>query len=181
MNEQQTAQADRARFSAGSSSMRTAINRIAAAMSGPLSAGDLAELRRLEPDDPSAPAFWKVMAAYIRPAVRLPDGEDALERAEQRWAAILNAMAVLENLHHPGRRLGEALATAGYSELRFARLLRARDSGVLYAVRRTAMFLRSKGEPVDCSDLADLILSDGRAFGERVRRRIARSYYGTVR
>ena len=44
---------------------------------------------------------------------------------ETRWAAIIVGLAHLGALHQSERRLGVALADAGFSELRFARLLRA--------------------------------------------------------
>ena len=120
--------------------LRSVLNQIAYAIGNVLSAGDVASLRRLQPKDPSAPAFWRVAALYLTPAGMLPRGGEPLDAAERRWASILNAMARLTGLHRPGRRLGHALAASGFSELRFVRLLRARGraGGHLPGPRRAA-------------------------------------------
>lgn len=154
------------------------VGRIAGAIErGELSPGDVASLRRLEPHDPSASAFWRVCALFLEPAAALPANDPLRADAEKRWAGILNALAILQGCHRPGTPLGSALAEAGYSELRFSRLLRARDDVLLDEIRSGARFLASKAQPADLTDLARLVLSDGRADEETVRRRIARSYY----
>jgi CRISPR type I-E-associated protein CasB/Cse2 len=76
-----------------------------------------------------------------------------------------------------GKRLGRALAEADLSEQRFLKLLRAQDRGLLDAVRTVTHYLSTKAVPVDCSDIALLILSDGRSDEDSVRRSIARDYY----
>src|SRR5512133_2452527 len=86
------------------------------------SPGDVAELRRLVPGDPAAPAFWRLAGTLL--ADELRGSGTALDAREQAWASIVNALAVTSGLHAPARSLGSALATAGYSELRFTRLLR---------------------------------------------------------
>lgn len=163
-------------------SLATVVHRIAAALDPAvrqhgLPPGDVAALRRLEPDDLSVPAFWKVLATYVSPAGLLPRGGRALDDAERAWAVILNAMAHLAGHNDPHTSLGAALAEAGFSELRFVRLLRARGEALAPAVRTMAQFLASKAQPVNQADLAQLVLSDGHNHAESVRRRIARSYY----
>jgi len=161
--------------------LESVVNQIAYAMRHTLGRGDVAELRRLHPKDPSAPAFWKIAASYLAPARMLPRGGQLLDEAERRWASILSAMAQTAGLHRPGRRLGNALAAAGFSELRFVRLLRARDKPLFQNVRTAAGYLAAKAEPLDCADIAYLVLSDGRPHSEAVRRRIARDYYGSMK
>lgn len=154
------------------------VHRIAAMLaSGAIRAGDAAELRRLMPDDASAPAFWKLMAELIMPVLNLPSRGPARDDAERRWAVVLNALAHLTGLDAPRRPLGDALAASGMSELRFARLLRARGDRLAIEVRIAARFLASKAETANLTDLADLVLSDGHRHAESVRRRVARSYY----
>ncbi len=48
--------------------------------------GDLAELRRMDPDDPDAAAFWRLMA-----------GEDLLrsQAIERKWALALHGLALM--------------------------------------------------------------------------------------
>ncbi len=157
------------------------VHRIAAAIaSGAIPPGAAADLRRLTSGDPASPAFWKVVAEYVAPRWQFPGGGVALDQAEQHWAVILNAIARLSALDSPRRPLGGALASAGFSELRFVRLLRATDDGLADTVRKTAHYLASKAEPANLADLADLVLSDGRDWGERLRRRVARSYYNAA-
>jgi CRISPR system Cascade subunit CasB len=163
---------------AGRQAARKAVGALAHALThGHVSPGDIADLRRLEPDDPSSPAFWKTLGSVVAAHVELPAGGPALDRAERQWAMILNAAAHLRGLHNPGRSLGAALAAAGFSELRFVRLLRASGDGLPVAVRTTARYLAAKGEPADVGDLAELVISDGHSWSEQVRRRIARTYY----
>jgi CRISPR type I-E-associated protein CasB/Cse2 len=162
----------------GPHAVRKAVGSAAYAMvHGQVSPGDVAALRRLEANDPSTPAFWKVISSIIAPHLELPNGGPALDRAERQWAVILNATAHLGGLHNPARPLGAALAAAGLSELRLSRLLRASGDSLPTVVRTTARYLAAKGEPADLGDLAELVTSDGFSSSEQVRRRIARSYY----
>ena len=140
-----------------------------------LSPGDVAALRRLEPGGPAHPAFWKVCAGWLDGS--LPPEGPARTEAERRWAAIVAGMAITVGLHDPRRHAGAALAEAGYSELRFVRLLRARGEGLAAAVRSASRFLASKAVSFDWRDLAQLVLSEARADEEEARRHLARSYY----
>jgi CRISPR type I-E-associated protein CasB/Cse2 len=158
-------------------SLGKTINRIAAALQREVPPGDVAALRRLVPDDPSSPAFWRMVVNYLGPTGAIPDGGPARDEVERQWAAILGGMAVMQGLHQPGRRLGKALAASDLSELRFVRLLRAQDRQLLREVRTTARFLASKAEAVDWSDLARLVLTRDPDKAERVRRSFARDYY----
>lgn len=160
------------------STLRSLVGRIGRALEKQLGPGDVAALRRLDPVDPAVPAFFKLAASVLDDA--MPGSEEARLEAERRWAAVLCAMALTRGLHHPGRPLGSALAQAGFSELRFTRLLRARGEHVFTAARAAAQYLASKAQPFDPVDLARLVLSEDRSDEEQVRRAIARSYFATL-
>ncbi len=157
--------------------IRTAVGAIARDLAGGFSRGDVAELRRLQPDDASCAAFWKVCATRL--ATLLPGDERSRVVAERKWAVILRAMAELEGLHASGARLGVALATAGVTEARVLRLLRARAELLEDAVRHVAHQLASRATPSDQSEFALLVLSErSESWAEIVRRQIARDFYG---
>jgi len=151
------------------------IGKVALAIDRNLSPGDVAALRRLDPRDPAAPAFWKVCASWLDRT--LPEEGSSRDEAERRWATILAGMAITVGQHNPRHHAGAALAEAGFSELRFMRLLRARGDTLSDALRITARFLASKAVSFDWRDLALLVLSDGRADEEDVRRHLARNFY----
>ncbi len=157
--------------------LQSVVNAIARDIESVLSPGDIAELRRMKPGEFGGPAFWKLAAAHLEPAGLLPTAGEQAEAAAERWAAILAGMAMTRGFHHPGARLGRALADAGLSEGRFLALLRSHDRQLLDAVRLTAHYLATKAVPVDWADYAWLVISDGTAGEEAVRRRIARDYY----
>jgi CRISPR type I-E-associated protein CasB/Cse2 len=142
-----------------------------------LSPGDVAELRRLHPTDLSYPVFWRICAAHLAPVLPLGAARD---EAERRWAVILQALAELRGLHSPGARYGRALASAGIAELRALRMLRASGSALYDSVRTISRYLAATGTPANCSELALLVLSDGRDEAESIRRRIARDYYAQL-
>jgi CRISPR system Cascade subunit CasB len=139
------------------------------------SPGDVAELRRLLPEEPGSPAFWRLAGTLL--AEELRGGGPALEAREKAWASIVNALALTAGLHTPARPLGAALAAAGYSELRFTRLLRAHGAALAPEVRGAAAFLAAKAEPFDATDLAQLVLSSGGPSEEAVRRGVARTFF----
>jgi CRISPR system Cascade subunit CasB len=142
-----------------------------------LTQGDSAALRRMDPRRPPA-AFFKVEGLTLDP--HLPG--DATRRAdmETRWATVVLGLAQMADLHQPERRLGHALVAAGYSELRFARLLQADADQLLDELPLLARFLAAKGMPADWAGAARLILSAGRADEEDARRHLARDYYGAL-
>ena len=164
-----------------SASLNSLINTIAQLLAHPggvLSSGDVAALRRMDPRRIDATGFYKVVATVLEPA--LSAGEGARAERETRWAAIVSALANLGDLHRPGLRLGHSLVDAGFSELRFARLLRADSERLIDEIPALARFLSAKGVPADFADAARLLLSEGRRDEESIRRRIARDYYGTI-
>jgi len=141
--------------------------------------GEVAALRRLRPDQPGGPAFWKIAVRHLEPAELLADaGAPWRDEEERRWAMVLAGMAEMKGLHRPGRALGRVLAEAEVSEARVLRLLRAQGEDALAAaVRAVVHQLASGGHRVDWHDLAELIRSAGRPFEGSVRRRIATDYY----
>lgn len=161
-------------------SITTVVSRLAQALDKRLSPGDLAELRRISPSDPGCPAFWRILGQEVEPAGLLPKGEARRLEAERHWATILASMALMVGLHQIGRKPGEALAQAGFSELRLTRFLRARGEGLEDALLGIARFLASKGESVDWAPLAELIRYQDQTHGELIRRAIARDYYATL-
>lgn len=158
-------------------SLASLVGRLSVAIHRQISPGDVAELRRLVPDDPGGAAFWRLMASTVVGEGRLPEGGPSRDGAERRWAAVLSAMAITKDLHQPRRSMGAALGAAGYSELRFVRLLRARGDALLNELRGAARYLASRAESVDPVEFARLVFSDGADWEESARRRIAREFY----
>ncbi len=156
------------------STIRSVVGKIAYAMEHHLSNGDLAQLRRTSPENPYTPALWKVLLSYVPESWTKGSRQD---EKECRWAAILQGMAMTVGLHSPSTPLGYALAQAGWSDLRFVRLMQARGDSLVKEVRRLASFLASKSQPADWSDIAQLLLNQDGEWAERHRRRIARDYY----
>ena len=142
-----------------------------------LSAGDVAELRRMEPELP-APAFWRIAASYLEPL--LPRGGEARERAERAWAWLVSALALAKGAHAP-TSLGAALVEAGVSEVRLEALLRAGDAQLPERLRMVVHLADSRGVSLDFDALARLLLQPAdHPSGQRARRRVARDYYAAL-
>lgn len=130
--------------------------------------GDLAELRRMDPDRPETAAFFRILA-HIAPTA----GNETI----RRYAHYLRILA-----QKPGSlssdRLGEVMARAGISESRVQRLLSARGN----AVSRQALFiarrLASYGN-IPWRGFA-LILLSKEERADDVRLFIARDYWRTL-
>lgn len=150
------------------------IGKLAHAIEHQLPTGDVAELRRISPDQPYTPALWKLLLSYVPESWVAGADRDC---KEARWAAVLMGMAFTAGLHQPGLPLGQALANAGWSELRFVRLLRERGDALTGEVRRVAQYLASKSQSANWADVAALVLDQEGDWAEKNRRRIARSYY----
>lgn len=144
---------------------------------GAIPSGDVAALRRMDPRRPGA-AFFKIEGLVLDED--LPGDAAARTDAETRWAAIVIGLAHLGTLHQPTQRLGFALADAQYSEIRFARLIRADADRLEDELPTLARFLTAKGVRVDWTAAAHLILSADRVDEEPVRRHLARDYYGAL-
>lgn len=140
--------------------------------------GHRAALRRLNDEAPNAPAFWSLMAKCH------PDALDRGEDEIRRWGLIVRGMALMVPHHHDGsREPGRVLASAGFSDLRLAKLLNARGAQFREQLLRACRFLAAKGEAVDWRVFARLILAEGRdeTRAERYRMDIARHYYRALR
>lgn len=134
--------------------------------------GDLAMLRRLDPDMPEGGAFFRVLAGAT---LGRPPAIDSLPR----WALAAWAFA-----HGPERlelrgSLGRALAEAKVSEARVNRLLAARGGAFRYQMQRMVRILTHAGQRLPVLDVGLLVLMDGRdeKAAEQQRRRIARDYW----
>jgi len=139
--------------------------------------GDLAALRRMKPDAPSAPAFWRILTAKVPQPYR--HGEDA----ERRWALIIHGMALMAPIHMASDpSIGRALSAIRLTELRLAKLLNARSIQFRAQVSRLARHLAAKGQPIDWRPLGQLILTESRDEGkaENIRMTIARDYFSAM-
>lgn len=144
---------------------------------GTLTTGDIAALRRMDPRAPAS-AFFKLESYF--PEGALPSALEALPIAETRWAAIVVGLAHLGDLHRPDVPLGAALANAGFSEIRFTRLLRADGERLVDEIPALGRFLAAKGVAANFTDAARLLVSADRSDEETSRRRLARRYYAAT-
>lgn len=161
-------------------SLGSIVNQIAGVLrhgGGLLTTGDVAAIRRMQPERPAA-AFFKLESVVLDP--QLPGEPTARIDAETRWAAIVVGLAHLGALHQPGLRLGRALVAAELSEFRFARLIRADVERLVDELPMLARFLAAKNVSADWVGAAQLILSSGRKDEESARRELARDYYSAV-
>ena len=150
--------------------------------------GGLAALRRMNPDEPDAAAFWRLMAEQDLL------GKPAIER---KWGLILHGLALMtssagnsvesRSAHNRTMPVGKALflgaesqrTTGFYSETRLNRLLTARDDMLRVLLRRMFRMLASARATFDWREMADFILNEGynEDKAEESRRRIAREYF----
>lgn len=146
------------------------VQRIAEKFANPdFARGDLADLRRMDPDDPSALVFWRLMAEY-----GLPDNAVSVSQ----WALIMNGMAIMTPTANADIPVGRALFLVGsYSEARLNRLLVSRGTMFRDLLRRMFRILASAKQPVDWEEMATLILNDSDA----ARLKIASYYYRAER
>ena len=152
------------------------------------SSGDLAELRRMDPDAPDAAAFWRLMARQ-----RLLDNP----ALEHKWALILHGIALMtgtanrHSAHDGSMPIGRAMFLGGdtqrtvsfYSEARLNRLLTARGPILRTLLARLFRMLTATNQPFNWSEMAHFILNDGynEEQAEDIRRGIARAYYQAER
>ena len=150
--------------------------------------GDLAQLRRMDPDAPDAAAFWRLTAR---------EGLLGSPVVERKWALVLHGMALMtgtagtdaggRSAHNRNMPIGRALfhggepdtATAFYSESRFSRLLTARGPMLRTLLVRVFRMMAAAGQHFDWYQMTQLILNDGHdeKRADSVRRNIAREYY----
>ena len=144
---------------------------------GALSTGELADLRRISPDQPYTPALWRILMMQ-----NLDNSPSWIsqEQWERRWATLFMGMAHCVSLHNYSISVGEALAEAGWSELRFVQLMRAKDETLETHLRRVAQFLASKNQEANWTDVAKLLFFQSGDAGERIRLSISRDYYSRI-
>ena len=150
--------------------------------------GDLARLRRMDPDKPGPSAFWDLLAKR-----ELAFGQDM----EARWALIVHGIALMTPLNREGEEfrtahdgympVGRALFAGGdparkaalYSEARLNRLLRADGPRIRSHIAHVCRLMRSANVRFNWRELASFILSEGRAedAAAEARRRILREYH----
>ena len=150
--------------------------------------GDLAALRRMDPDEPDTAAFWRLTARYDL---------HGSPRVERQWALVLHGIALMtktaaggdagRSAHVRGMPIGRALftgdnperTTAFYSESRMNRLLTARGPMLRTLLSRMFRMMAAANQGFDWYRMAELILSDGydEQRADRIRRNIARDYY----
>ncbi len=165
---------------------RVIIGKLSTAMH-PLGTGDLAELRRMAPDGPGCPAFWRLAGecGFIEEANRT-----------DTWMRIVKIMAILtpkgertsaSPVHDSKQRLGAVLCDGGdpawnaeaqplLSETRLMRLLAEpqRRAETLERVARMLAANRKSGGGFDCTTIAALLLVPD---SKTIPREIARAYY----
>ncbi|MFC7705778.1 type I-E CRISPR-associated protein Cse2/CasB [Plastorhodobacter daqingensis] len=126
--------------------------------------GEKAEARRMGPA--GSALFWRQTA-------RLGIGRDHEEAWRQftRLVALMTPASRDTSVHSDKHPLGAALAEAGLSEQRFARLLAARGPARADALERAIRMMARKVERLDVIDLARAILWPADTS------RLARSYY----
>ncbi len=151
--------------------------------------GNLAELRRMNPDIADTAAMWRVLARHD---VRTNGGEHDLQ-----WALIVHGLALMTPTqqgrgtraysHDRTIPVGRALylgnetsrSSALYSEQRLSRLLTARGPMLRSLLARLFRMCAPHSVSFDWREMARFILADGvdDAKAEDCRRRIAREYY----
>lgn len=128
--------------------------------------GDLAELRRLDPDCPAAPVFFRIIARVA---------PDAGPESMRRYAHYLRILA-LDPGALTGDRLGAVMAGAGVSESRVQRLLTARGDAMRDQLRLVARRLAAAGN-VPWRGFAHLLLTAEGDKLERSRMTVARDFW----
>lgn len=151
-----------------------------------LSTGAMAELRRMDADNP-APAFWRI-------AVRSP----LIMRDQATWVTILRILALLmpkgeppaegRQLHNGARPLGRVLCDGGdpgwtpqgdnpdgvVSERRLVQLLATRGPARAVALERVARMLAPRLRPGSGVDVAQIALA---LLDPTANAPIARAYF----
>ena len=138
--------------------------------------GDLAELRRMKPEEPGAAIFWRLLAGQ-----GLLEGQEMSRELESKWGLILHGIALMtptveadsdsakprSSAHDPTVPVGLALFQGGdgsrtmafYSESRLNRLLTARGPMLHTLLARTFRMLGT--------DQGLQLAADGAAYSPR--------------
>lgn len=126
--------------------------------------GEKAEARRMGPS--GCALFWRQVAR-----LGIPPHQEGDWLLFTRLVALMTPASRDSSLHNGDRAVGAALADAGLSETRFARLLAARGTSRDDALERAIRMMARQGAGLDVIDLARAILWPDDTS------RLARSYY----
>lgn len=126
--------------------------------------GEKAEARRMGPA--GSALFWRLVSR-----LSIAPNREADWLLFTRLVALMTPASREQSIHDSGRPLGAALAGAGLSEARFARLLAARGPSRNDSLERAVRMMARKGAGLDLIDLARAILWPDDTS------RLARSYY----
>lgn len=150
--------------------------------------GDLANLRRMDPDTPDAAVFYQLSAKYNL------SGSFEMTR---KWALVMHGIALMTQTssedatsraaHVRSMSIGKALFTGGddsrtsafYSESRFNRLLTARGTMLRTLLARMFRMMAATSQGFDWYQMAQFVLYDGYddERANQIRQNIARDYY----
>ena len=150
--------------------------------------GDLAALRRMDPESREVPALWRIMAQ--KELLKSPV-------VEGKWAHVIHGIALMtktggsdvasRSAHNRTVPVGRALyfggdeerTTAFYRDSRFNRLMNARGPMLRSLQVRMFRMLANAGQTFDWGEMAEWILSEGfdNNLVTRIRQNIARHYY----
>ena len=154
---------------------------------------DLAKLRRMNPDTPDAPAYWRLLAS--RGLLGDPEWE-------HKWALILHGIALMTRsptgaevgriAHDTQMPVGRALFRGGdagrresgyFSESRLSRLLTAQGPTLRALFKRMFRMMAAANQPFNWFEMARFILCEGHdeERAEQARHCIAREYYRAER
>ncbi len=155
--------------------------------------GDLAGLRRMDPDAPDTAPFWRLLAEQDLLGIPI---------VENKWALILHGIALMTPTHsgegspqsahdgsvHVGRALflgaeSQRRDSPFYSETRLNRLLTAQGPMLRTLLARMFRMLGASDVSFNWREMASFILNEGYddEATERSRRRIAKEYYQAER
>ena len=148
--------------------------------------GDLANLRRMDIDDPD-PIVIRVMTSQDALAAWVTNDE-----IYRKWALILQGLALMTpkssgdgdvSAHDGGTPVGQALYQAGYSESRFNRLLTAREEMLHTLLSRMFRMVAAADQRFSWREMARFIRSSdyNEERAEKYRRRISSYYYRAQR
>lgn len=150
-----------------------------------LDSGRRAQLRRIDTENSFTPALWHVLFEIDHEEAPgwWKHRENATENEwERRWAVLCSAMTRCRGQHDgrtdDGTRLGVALANAAWAEMRFVRLMEARERELETQVRHMAQYLASTGESLDWADVGRLLFFQNGDTAQNIRVGISRAYYG---
>lgn len=138
--------------------------------------GDLAGLRRMNPNSPDVAAYWRLMAEQ-----RLLGNP----HLEHKWGLIMHGIALMmPKAHDKEISVGKALFEGGdgqrgsafYSDLRLNQLLRAQGEMLTTLLIRLFRMMKAANQPFDWGEMASFILDEG-DDAEQARLKIARNYY----